>query len=435
MRTFLVALAVRILVFAMLATALGVAAVGDCAWWLTRRIRPSASTAAKGRRVAVIATFYNANWCCSHLTPIAMAENVRRVVAVVDGPTVEIPGVEYVYPPPRMTKVLGRILTKLVLLGKVAIRNRCDVIVGYFLVPNGLWALVVAKVLGRAAVYENTAGPTEIIGGGAMTDNVMLQRLKRKSWLLERLAFAVVRRFDAVAVRGQECVEYLCSQRLSRRAVSLVGSVDCERFSPADCGRCYDLITVARMVEIKQPAHILEIVRCLRDHRPDVSAILVGDGPLLEGLRQQAQDMGIGRNVSFLGQVDGVERLLVRSKVFVLTSKMEGLSIALAEAMACGCPAVVSDVGELGELVKNGVTGWRVRPGDIAGFASRILELVESSEEWKRFSEAARRRAIENNGLSSVAGRWRSLLDAIAGDRGSAAFLKGSFETTFQTDS
>ena len=143
-----------------------------------------------GLHVAVLATFYNANWCRAHLAPIAMAKNVRQVTAVVDGPTAELPGVEYVYPPPRWTRIFGRIVTKLLLLLKVVWTRRSDVVVGYFLVPNGMWALASARLLGRLAVYQNTVGPTEIVGGGSHTDNRILQHLGKDSWILERLTFA-----------------------------------------------------------------------------------------------------------------------------------------------------------------------------------------------------------------------------------------------------
>lgn len=79
-------------------------------WW--RRNPPTT----EGLTVAVVVRFYNANWCASHLAPIAQAENVRRVVAVVEGPTVPILGVEYFTPSPLARRVLGRLLARLLLL-------------------------------------------------------------------------------------------------------------------------------------------------------------------------------------------------------------------------------------------------------------------------------------------------------------------------------
>lgn len=417
MRTFLNAILARVVLIPLFTTVLLIVTVSDCLWRLRRRSRNHVSRDRAKLHVTVIVTFYNANWCRSHLTPIALAENVGQVTAVVDGPTSAIPGVEYLFPPSHLVRVFGRIFAKYLVLLRVALTRRSDVIIGYFLVPNGLCALLTARLLGRSAVYQNTVGPTEIIGGGVLTDNKILERLRWRSWTLEQLTFAAVRRFDAVVVRGQRGIEYLNSRCLTLRPEVIVGSVDCERFSPGRYERCYDLITVARLVEIKQLDRILQVVRRLRHHRPDVSAVIVGDGPLLHDLRRQADALGVRENVSFLGRVNDVEKLLARARVFILTSRMEGLSIALAEAMACGVPVVVSDVGELGELVENGVTGWRVAPDDVDGYAERVLHLLESPGEWQRLSAAARHRVLDHNSLNSVALRWSSLLEAVVRDR------------------
>jgi glycosyltransferase involved in cell wall biosynthesis len=361
---------------------------------------------------AVVVKFFNANWCGAHLTPIARARNVRKVIAVVDGPTVPIPNVEYVTPTPGLQRVLGRLLTKLVLLFKVVSKEHADVVIGYSLVPNGMWALIVSRLLGRYSIYQNTVGPEEVVGGGAQTDTP-LRSLQWNSWLLESLASAIVRQFDAVVVRGQEGVGYLRSRRLTQLPCVLAGSVDCKRFTPGNGDRTYDLITVSRLAPVKQLHHLLAIVKNLQTDLPDISCAIVGDGPLLDELRAEAMALGVHSNVHFLGQVNDVESLLRRSKVFVLTSRSEGLSIALAEAMACGLPAVVSDVGELGELVRNGETGWRVAPGDVPCFARHILTLLQSPETWQRFSGAARQRAVACNGLESLAERWTSFLDQV----------------------
>jgi glycosyltransferase involved in cell wall biosynthesis len=377
-----------------------------------RRPRGANGTNGDGLTVALVVKFFNANWCSAHLTPIARAKNVRKVIAVVDGPTVPIPRVEYVTPSPAMRRVFGRILAKLILLFSVVWRERADVVIGYTLVPNGMGALIVARLLGRYAIYQNTVGPEEIVGGGAQTDTP-LHALGWNSKVLEHIAAAVVRRFDAVVVRGQEAVEYLRSRKLTPLPCVLVGSVDCTRFTPGNHERTYDLITVSRLAEVKQLHHFLAIVKELKGHVAQVSGAIVGNGPLEEELKNQAAVLGVHDDVRFLGQTDNVESLLQRSRVFVLTSRSEGLSIALAEAMACGLPAVVSDVGELGQLVHNGVTGWRVPPGDIAAFSQRVLGLLQSPELWDHCSAAARRLAVECNGLDSLAARWATFLDKV----------------------
>jgi glycosyltransferase involved in cell wall biosynthesis len=378
-----------------------------------RSTRPYKAQTA-GITVEVAATFYNRNWCRAHLMPIARAPGVGRVIAVVDGPSCAIPKVEYVAPSRIIQKTCGRLVAKLAMMLRVCLREKPDVVIGYALVPNGVWAMVAASLTGAAVIYQNTAGPSELIGGGWNNDNVILKRLRWDSWPVEKMAYALTRCFDAVVVRGKEGVGFLRRKRIARRPFVLVGTVDSEKCFLGRQERIYDIITVCRLVEIKQVHHLLAVVKTLKRARGNVKAVIIGDGPLLEDLRRQAIALDIEDNVRFLGQVDGVENVLRQSRVFVLTSRMEGLSIALAEAMGCGLPAVVADVGELRELVEDGVTGWCVMPGDIECYARRIGELLDCDDLWQRMSVCARARALENNGVEAVASRWGTMLGEVA---------------------
>src|SRR6185369_4829766 len=113
-----------------------------------------------------------------------------------------------------------------------------------------------------------------------------------------------------------------------------------------------------------QPDHLCEVIRRVALRRPSLRVVIAGRGPLLELLKRQVKKDQLESVVRFVGHVEKVERLLTRSRVFLLTSRSEGLSIALAEAMMAGAVPVVPDVGDLSELVIDGKTGWLVAPGD-----------------------------------------------------------------------
>jgi glycosyltransferase involved in cell wall biosynthesis len=412
MKKLVLAVATRLAVIPVSLAVLAIAALRPIT---SRVLRGRFSKNGGGLTIAVVSTFYNRNWCIAHLAPIARAANVGRVIAVVNGPTSPIANVTYVFPSEGMQRVFGRLLTKLFLLFKIVVTERADVVIGYTLIPNGLWALIVSSLMGRQVIYQNPVGPTEIVGGGFRGTDTPLRHLQWNSWTLEKIAKSLTRRFDAVVVRGKEAVGFLESNRLTARPCVLVGAIDPKRFCPGNPERShrYDIVTVGRMVEIKQLHHFISTAKKIKDCRGGVMGAIVGDGPLTRELQQQVADLGLDKEIEFLGQIDAVEDVLRESRVFVLTSSMEGLSIALAEAMACGLPAVVSDVGELGELVQDGITGWRVKPGDIDAYAMRIMEILDSPAMWRRLSLAAQRRALENNGLEAVASRWSELLEEI----------------------
>ena len=118
---------------------------------------------------------------------------------------------------------------------------------------------------------------------------------------------------------------------------------------------------------------------------------------------------------------DYVHDWLVRSKIFVLASDSEGLSLAVMEAMICGLPAVVSSTGDLGDLVEDGVNGRLIAERTPAAFADAMVALIADEGRRSRFSEAARRAASRYD-MRSVARLWDEVLAAQgASDRRTAA--------------
>ncbi len=359
-------------------------------------------------RILVTGTFHNPNWYFSHIRPLARS-GLREVVLVVDEPQQPIERVRFVCPPRWLARLIGRAGAKAIWLIGAGLRYRADLYMGYTVLPGACSALVAARLMGRPACYQMTGGPVEIEGGGVQKEGPVTRSLGRSSPLLERLAVAVVRQFDLVVVRGGRARQFLYERHLNGSVAIITGSIAPP--APANgLARDIDLIYVGRLAGVKQPWQVLEVVSAVRRQKPDVRAVIVGDGPLLAELHEQARQMELQDNVEFLGQRGDVEALLARSKVFLLTSRSEGLSIAMAEAMAAGAVPVVADVGELATLVWPGRTGYLIRPNHISEYAEHVLELLDDAGAWARCSAAARQLAVESCGLQAVARRWQSHL-------------------------
>jgi phenylacetate-CoA ligase len=111
----------------------------------------------------------------------------------------------------------------------------------------------------------------------------------------------------------------------------------------------------------------------------------------------------------FAGKQNNVEQWLQSARLFVLTSDSEGLSLALMEAMMAGLPCVVSNVGDLKDLVHEGENGWRPAPRDVETFVQRIVGLLKDPEAYRRFSTAAHAAAYANR-PDAMAARWDRIL-------------------------
>lgn len=381
----------------------------------SRRPRTSASARRAGRGIRLLVTgrFDSRNWCRSHLLPLVSVSNVREIIAVVDGPIISDSRIRLARPPAFLRILFGRAVSKALWMLRMSLVSPPEVVMGYHIFPGALSALFVARIIGARAVYQMTAGPVELIGGGTATENALLSRLGRPSPLLERLALRICSHFDMVVVRGQRACDFLSSRSVTCNVEVIVGSIDVVRFEGSQEHRCYDVAYVGRFNPIKQPDHVVSVVAALACCRPGIRAVMVGDGPLLGDLRAKAASLHISSCIEFLGHVEAVEAILIRTKVFILTSRSEGLSIALAEAMAAGVVPVVADVGDLGDLVQNGITGWRVTPSDLAAYAQRIHELLGDERQWRQLSGAARMRACEHNSLDAVIQKWERCLSRL----------------------
>ena len=141
----------------------------------------------------------------------------------------------------------------------------------------------------------------------------------------------------------------------------------------------------------KQPQDVLQAFA--QADVQDSRLVFAGDGPLRDSLEARAKALGISARVRFLGfvnqsQLPGVYRA---SDLLVLASVHEAFGLVVNEAMACGCPAVVSDrVGAKFDLVRRGETGFIYPAGDVAALAKIFREALSDPERLRRLGEEAR---------------------------------------------
>jgi glycosyltransferase involved in cell wall biosynthesis len=348
----------------------------------------------RGVGVLVTVTF-NPNQLRAHLEPILDLEEVGHATLIADVPGPELPKLRSVVPPRWLVRVVGRAAGKLLTGIVVALRERPEWILGYKLVPHGLNTVAIARLTGRRSLVHLIGGPAEWEGGGYRSDNAILDRLPRPVPLLERLLVALIGRADVVAVMGSEAQRDLVSHGVpARRVVVVPASVDQRRFRPAEASpRTYDIVTASQLIERKRIDDLLVATALLRARRPGLRVAIAGRGPLEDELRERAERLHVADAVDFLGFVPDLPSLYAASRVFVLTSRREGLSIALTEAMASGLPAVVTDVGEARDVLRPGVNGHLFDVGDVKALAGHVDGLLEDGDLWRRMSSAAARDA------------------------------------------
>jgi glycosyltransferase involved in cell wall biosynthesis len=376
-----------------------------CRWLLPRRPLPR-----ENLRVLITGTFYNRGWLRAHAKPIVGATRVGTLVVVTDTPLDPLPKTVYSCPPAWLSGLLTRAPARLLQVVAAAWRNDCDVLVGYHIMPNALICIAVAAVLGRRAVYQMTGGPAQVVGGGAESENVLLRRIGSGSAVLEGLLLRLLDRFDAIVVRGGRAEAFLAARGVASRVRIIPAGIDVASFGPRQEERTQDVIFVGRLQPAKGCDLLQDVLIRLIERRPATRAVVLGDGPLRAQLASAFRAAGVAGQIEMPGQRDDVPEWLARSRVFLLTSPSEGLAIALLEAMCAGVVPVVSDVGELGDVVRSGENGFLVPSRVADDYVAAVMEALAPGERWARLSCRASETARAYAGTEAVSPRWDALL-------------------------
>lgn len=150
--------------------------------------------------------------------------------------------------------------------------------------------------------------------------------------------------------------------------------------------------TMGRLTEIKRQDLLISAFAKVRAVLREARLLVVGDGPLIGALRQQAGTLGVEKFVYFLGYQSNPARFLKAMNVFALTSRSEGMPLVVLEAWAAGVPVVASRVGGLPEMVEQGRTGMLFDSGDVDGLADALTTLLKSPEVAHGMGETGRQR-------------------------------------------
>lgn len=144
--------------------------------------------------------------------------------------------------------------------------------------------------------------------------------------------------------------------------------------------------TVARLDRQKAPLDFVRMAAEVTAAVPRASFAMIGDGPLLDDARREAE--GLGVDVIFTGFRPDAPRLAAGFDVFVISSLYEGLGRALTEALASGRPVVATAVNGVVDLVHHGSTGLLAPPADPAALARNVVWLLEHPTEAEAMGRA-----------------------------------------------
>jgi glycosyltransferase involved in cell wall biosynthesis len=165
----------------------------------------------------------------------------------------------------------------------------------------------------------------------------------------------------------------------------------------------FRIVTVGRLISIKRPLSILRAFH--QAGLPEAELIFIGEGPLREQIVAESESLGLRDRVQITGLINREEvyEYLSGANLFISASTVEGLPVAVLEAMACRCPVLLSDIPPHREIAKDTDLIPLIPPGDVAGFSQEIRRLQQlSSSDRAAVGWFCRRLVEEKFSLSTM---------------------------------
>ena len=286
-----------------------------------------------------------------------------------------------------------------------------DIVDAQFFFPDGPAAALIARELGLPLTIKSRGADIHYWGSRPKARAQMLRAARQAAGLL---AVSKALREDMIAL----------GMPAERTQVHYTG-LDQERFRPTDRFEARDalvtrlnlevkgaplLVTTGALIARKGQSLVIEALQRL----PQARLALAGAGEDEARLRAQARQLGLSDRVHFLGQVthEDLPLLLSAADVLVLPSASEGLANAWVEAIACGTPIVVPDIGGAREVVLDRSAG-RLVERSAGAIATAVAEILSDAPSQAEVAAHARRFSWQENAESLVR-FWNSLLPAAA---------------------
>ena len=145
---------------------------------------------------------------------------------------------------------------------------------------------------------------------------------------------------------------------------------------------------------------------------PTARLLICGGGDKSR-LVELAGQLGVLTSVEFLGRIQDPESVVVKGSVFVLPSRVEGMSNALLEAMALGVPCIATDVSGSQDVIQHGINGLLVPGGMAEPLAKAIIQVFRDPKNSEKMGKEARRTVTATNSCNSMSAGYFALVKKV----------------------
>ena len=304
------------------------------------------------------------------------------------------------------------IFSQLLLAIKLARANHYDVIHAHWIIPQGLVAVFLRKLIrsNPALVLTSHGGDLFALKGG------LLARLKR--WIISRADRLTV---VSSAMKDKALQQELVTEQ--QVAVIPMGVDSQGMFQPPAAGTARkDLLFVGRLVDKKGIEYLIKAMPVVLGKHPNTRLTLIGDGPLRQALEAACQAGGISTQVKFLGSLVNQEipghlqtaAVTLFPSVVTDSGDQEGTPVAIMEALACANAVVVSDYPGARDIIHDRENGLLVPQKSPDELARAILFLLDNPGKCREMGARGRQTVEQHYDWRVISGLFLGQFEALS---------------------
>ena len=162
---------------------------------------------------------------------------------------------------------------------------------------------------------------------------------------------------DIIWVSDSALNEYIFNKKINKKTNSIVlrnvvNPNELKDIAINDKNKySFDLVFLGRMEDVKNPLRFIEIISQIQKNKRDIKVAMIGDGSLMNEAKAKVDALGLAKNITIFGNLINPYKILLSSKILVITSRYEGTPMNALESIACGIPIVSTPVDGLLEII------------------------------------------------------------------------------------
>jgi len=248
---------------------------------------------------------------------------------------------------------------------------------------------------------------------------------KRTTWRLQiyaKLDSYLLRRFPKIVAVSDEIAEEMCFSGIRKDRIDVIANgVNTDVLSQRDPDLRKEfgfdrgnviLGTVSSLTSEKAIHHAISAFAVCSSANPALRFLIVGEGPELTSLRDLINDLGIENKIVLAGRRHDVPRIYATIDIFLLPSLIEGLPMALLEAMATGLPVIATAVGDVPKVVDSDV-GALIPPADEFALVESIDRFSSNRNTRITLGRNAKRRIADHYSSRAMTAKYACLYEQL----------------------